>query len=293
MIRCRLALLSALVTFCLTGAEFRYREALPGYVYQFPADHFSHPDFRTEWWYYTGNVTDTQGKRFGFELVFFRQGAKRENLQNPSTWRVDDVYLAHAALTDIDGKHFYYSERTNRAGPGIAGASQRQAEVWNGNWSAKWTGEKQNLTAFAEDFQFDLRTEPLKPLAIQGVGGVSQKADGEGHASHYVSFPRLSVSGNVKIGGQDHTVRGLAWMDHEWFTEQLDPSEIGWDWFSVQLEDKTELMLFELRKKDGTLDSHSSGTYVDATGKARHLTSSRLHAEAGGLLGQVSGEVAH
>jgi predicted secreted hydrolase len=272
LIRRKTALLSALVTLCLTGAEFRYREALPGFVYSFPADHFSHPDFRTEWWYYTGNVTDTQGKRFGFEVVFFRQGTKRDGRKNPSTWRVDDVYLAHAALTDINGKHFYYSERTNRAGPGVAGASQPRAEVWNGNWAAKWTGEKQALTALTEDFQFDLRAEPLKPFVINGLGGVSQKANGEGRASHYISFPRLGVSGNVKIGGQDHAVRGLAWMDHEWFTEQLDPNEVGWDWFSVQLEDRTEVMLFELRKKDGTLDSHSSGTYVDASGKAKHLT---------------------
>jgi predicted secreted hydrolase len=273
LIRRKTALLSALLTLGLTGAEFRYREALPGYIYSFPTDHFSHPDFRTEWWYYTGNVADAKGKRFGFELVFFRHGTKRDDRQNPSVWRVDDIYLAHAALTDIDGKHFYYSERTSRAGPGIAGASLSTAQVWNGNWAAKWKGEKQDLTALTEDFQFDLRAEPLKPLVIHGNGGVSQKAEGEGHASHYVSFPRLGVSGTVKIGGQDHTVRGLAWMDHEWFTEQLDPSEIGWDWFSVQLEDKTELMLFELRRKDGTIDSHSSGTYVDASGKARHLTS--------------------
>lgn len=263
-----------LLSFCLTGAESRYREALPGYVYGFPADHFAHPDFRTEWWYYTGNVTDTKGKKFGFELVFFRQGARRGESPNQSAWRVDDVYLAHAALTDIEGKHFSYAERTNRAGPGIAGASLSRGEVWNGNWIAKWSGEKQSLRALTEDFQLDLRVEPVKPLVIHGLNGVSQKADGLGNASHYVSFPRLSVSGNVKTGGTDHAVTGLAWMDHEWFTEQLDANEIGWDWFSAQLEDKTELMLFDLRKKDGSIDSHSSGTYIDTSGKARHLTAS-------------------
>jgi predicted secreted hydrolase len=264
--------LALFLTFCLAGAEFRYRQALPGYVYAFPADHFAHPDFRTEWWYYTGNVTDTKGKRFGFELVFFRQGTRRGDTANQSAWRVDDVYLAHAALTDIDGKHFYYSERTNRAGPGLAGASLARAEVWNGNWIAKWSGEKQSLTAHTDDFQFQFRTEPLKPLVIHGLDGVSQKADGVGNASHYVSFPRLSVNGTVKVGGAVHAVSGTAWMDHEWFTDQLDTSETGWDWFSVQLEDKTELMLFDLRKKDGSIDSHSSGTYIDAVGKSHHLT---------------------
>jgi predicted secreted hydrolase len=112
----------------------------------------------------------------------------------------------------------------------------------------------------------------MKPLVIHGVGGISQKAEGEGHASHYVSFPRLHVSGKVTLDGHERDVRGLAWMDHEWFTEQLDVSETGWDWFSVQLENKTELMLFRLRKKDGTIDSHSSGTYVDAAGTGHHLT---------------------
>ena len=270
------ARLIALLAFVFNGAEFRYREALPGYVYSFPSDHFSHPDFRTEWWYYTGNVTDATGKRFGFELVFFRQGTNRDEKQNPSVWRVDDIYLAHTALTDIDGKRFYYSERTNRSGPGIAGASLPKAEVWNGNWAAKWTGDKQRLTALTDDFQFDLRADPLKPLVIHGVGGVSQKANGEGRASHYVSFPRLGVTGTIRIGGEDHAVKGLAWMDHEWFTEQLDPSETGWDWFSVQLEDKTDVMLFELRRKDGTIDPHSSGTYVDASGKPRHLTAAEF-----------------
>jgi predicted secreted hydrolase len=265
---------------CLFGGEFRFREALPGYVYHFPADHFEHPDFRTEWWYYTGNLTDSANHRFGFELVFFRQAERRGESSNRSAWRVDDVYLAHAALTDIDGKRFLYSERTNRAGPGIAGASGSKAAIWNGNWRAEWTGEKQRLSVLTDEFQFDLRAEPLKPLVIHGIEGVSQKADGVGRASHYISFPRLGVTGHVQAGGKDHEVQGLAWMDHEWFTGQLDASERGWDWFSVQLQEKpqdnTELMLFDLRRTDGTIDSHSSGTYVNAQGKPRHLTASEF-----------------
>jgi predicted secreted hydrolase len=260
---------------CLFSEGFHYREALPGYEYHFPADYFEHPAFRTEWWYYTGNLTDVANRRFGFELVFFRQGQMREST-NRSAWRVDDVYLAHAAVTDIDGKRFVYSERINRAGPGIAGASEAKATVWNGNWRAQWNGEKQNLSALTEDFRFDLRVEPLKPLVIHGVDGVSQKADGEGRASHYITFPRLGLGGRLRIGGEDHDIRGLGWMDHEWFTDQLDASETGWDWFSVQLEDNTELMLFDLRKKSGGIDSHSAGTFVNAKGKARHLTASEF-----------------
>ncbi len=107
-----------------------------------------------------------------------------------------------------------------------------------------WDGQKQSLTALSDDFQFDLHAEPLKPLVIHGIDGVSQKAEGVGHASHYISFPRLSVTGQLRRGGENREVHGLAWMDHEWFSDQLDQSERGWDWFSAQLEDNTELMLF-------------------------------------------------
>jgi predicted secreted hydrolase len=261
---------------CSWSAGFRYREALPGYLFQFPADFFEHPDFRTEWWYYTGNLTDTKGHRFGFELVFFRHGERRGEASNPSVWRVEDASVAHAAVTDIDGGKFHYSERINRAGPGIAGASRAQSAVWNGNWRVDWRGEKQTLTALTDDFQFELQAAPLKPLVIHGIDGVSQKAEGMGNASHYISFPRLGMKGHLKIGTENHEVSGLAWMDHEWFTNQLDPAERGWDWFSVQLEDKTELMLFDLRRNDGTIDPHSSGTFIDAKGKSSHLTASEF-----------------
>ena len=259
------------------GAEVdAYRQAAPGYHYSFPRDHFEHPEFRTEWWYYTGNVRDAEGKRFGFELVFFRQGQRRGPASNPSAWRVDEVYLAHLALTDIDGKHFYNHQRLNRAGPGIAGASFQEQRVWNGNWSAVWHGEKQVLEATADDFHFRLEVTPGKPPVVNGIDGVSQKGTGAGEASYYVSYTRLMVSGELAIEGQPRTVTGTAWMDHEWFTNQLDKEQIGWDWFSVQLNDQTELMLFRLRRRDGSIDTHSSGTYVDRQGRARHLTNADL-----------------
>jgi len=249
-----------------------YREAAPGYHYSFPQDHFEHPEFRTEWWYYTGNVHDAKGRRFGFELVFFRQGQRRGPAANPSTWRVDDLYLAHLALTDIDGKRFYNHQRLNRAGPGMAGASFRERRVWNGNWSAAWQGDRQVLEATADEFHFRLELAAAKPPVVHGIDGVSQKGTAAAEASYYVSFTRLLLSGDVVIGSEKHTVTGIAWMDHEWFTNQLDKEQIGWDWFSVQLNDQTELMLFRLRRRDGSIDAHSSGTYVDRQGRARHLT---------------------
>jgi predicted secreted hydrolase len=251
----------------LLAAAPPYREALPGYRYQFPRDHFEHPDFRTEWWYYTGNVRTAQGEKFGFELVFFRQGERRGPAGNPSAWRVDDVYPAHLALTDINGRRFWYRERLNRAGPGIAGASFAERRVWNGNWSAVWDGERQTLTAVADDIRFRLELTPRKPPVVHGENGISQKAAGAGKASHYVSFPRLDVRGQVN--GRD--VQGTAWMDHEWFSHQLESAQVGWDWFSAQLDDGADLMLFQLRRRDGTIDPFSAGTYIDRQGRTRHL----------------------
>jgi predicted secreted hydrolase len=276
----RLAALS-LCILPLLGAGFEYRDALPGYRYQFPRDHFEHQDFRTEWWYYTGNVTSADGERFGFELVFFREGERRaydsKTPDGKSAWDVQEVYLAHAALTDAKGKRFWYEERLNRQGPGVAGASFDQRRVWNGNWSAQWTSEEQTLDAITEHFRFHLQLAPEKPVVIEGENGVSQKADGPGRASHYVTFPRLGVSGSIN----SRKVSGTAWMDHEWFTEQLAPDQVGWDWFSVQLDNQTELMLFELRRKDGSpsgqsIDAHSSGTFIDAHGVAKHLRHSEF-----------------
>jgi predicted secreted hydrolase len=252
----------------LYAAEPRWRAAEPGYHYQFPRDHFEHPDFRTEWWYYTGNVRAQDGHRYGFELVFFRQGQRRGPSENQSAWRADDVYLAHLALTDVDGKWFRSARRLNRAGPGVAGASFAERRIWNGNWEARWEPDgSQTLTALSGDIRFRLQLSPVKPPVIHGENGVSRKAGGAGKASHYVSFTRLAVEGTLGGGA----VSGSAWMDHEWFTHQLEPDQVGWDWFSVQLDNRTELMLFQLRRKDGDADAWSSGTFVDAGGTARHL----------------------
>jgi len=258
-----------LAAISLCAASLDFRPVLPGYRFQFPRDHFGHPDFRTEWWYYTGNLHGHDGHRYGFELVFFRQARHRSTGDNASTWRVDDLYLAHLALTDIDGKRFRYYTRLNRAGPGIAGVSFNGRRIWNGNWQALWESASgaQTLITVAEDIRFELRLTPSKPPVINGENGVSQKAEGAGFASYYVSFPRLAVEGTVNGAA----VSGLAWMDHEWFTNQLSPNQSGWDWFSIQLDNNTELMLFRLRRTDGAIDPYSAGTFIGRDGRTTHL----------------------
>jgi len=251
----------------------QYRTALPGYRYEFPRDHFNHPDFQSEWWYYTGNLKSLDGHRFGFELTFFRQAVSRDPTRN-TVWDVRDLYLAHLALSDLDGGKFYHLERANRSGPGIAAASESLGRIWNGNWQIQWHGGDQELKAVSERFQLHLALHPEKPPVIHGENGVSQKAEGPGRASHYVSLTRLATSGDIDLRGKKFEVRGTSWMDHEFFTHQLEPHQTGWDWLSLQLQDGTELMLFHIRRMDGWIDPHSAGTYVDAEGKTTHLRSS-------------------
>ncbi len=243
-----------------------YKQALPGYQYQFPRDHFNHPDYQTEWWYYTGNLKSADGHRFGFELTFFRQGVSRDS--NDATWHVHDIYMAHLALSDISGRRFYHDERINRAGPGIASLDAASGAVWNGNWRALLGDQHQSLRAAEERFGIQLELASTKPPVIHGRNGVSQKSAGVGHASHYISFTRLLTSGEVSLNGTRYKVEGTSWMDHEFFTESLGTNETGWDWLSLQFDDNTEVMLYRLRHKDGSVDPYSSGTYVDVQGKS-------------------------
>jgi predicted secreted hydrolase len=256
----------------------QYRTALPGYRYEFPHDHFNHPDFQTEWWYFTGNLKSTGGRRFGFELTFFRQALSRAPAKS-GTWDVQDLYLAHLALSDLDGGKFYHSERTNRSGPGIAAVDESLGRIWNGNWQIQWRGSDQELNAIDQQFQLHFTLHPEKPPVIHGENGVSQKSKGPGRASHYISLTRLATSGSIELGDKKMEVTGTSWMDHEFFTHQLDSNQAGWDWLSLQLDDHIELMLFHIRRRDGSIDQYSAGTFVDANGKTTHLRSSDFQLE--------------
>jgi predicted secreted hydrolase len=261
-------LLAALLV--LPSLAAQYRSALPGYHFDFPRDHFNHPDFQTEWWYYTGNLQSSGSHRFGFELTFFRQAVNRDPAKS-AAWDVRDLYLAHLALSDLEGQRFYHTERTNRSGPGIAGVSEVDGRIWNGNWQIQWTDDDQKLQAIDEHFELRFTLHADKVPVIQGENGVSQKAAGPGRASHYVSLTRLATTGSIELNGKKFDVTGTTWMDHEFFTHQLEANQAGWDWLSIQLEDKTELMLFHIRRKDGSIDPYSAGTFVDARGRTTHL----------------------
>ena len=249
---------------------------VPGYTFEFPRDHFAHPGFESEWWYYTGNLFTASGRHFGFELTFFRR-ARSVDAEPPSAWDLDQVYLAHFTVTDTESGRFVVDERLNRAGPGIAGADAGTRRVWNGNWSVEWRpGDEdrptQVLAAMNRNAALRLVLEPRKPVVIHGREGVFRKVAGDPRAvSHYLSFTRMAASGTVAIGGEEFAVDGQAWMDHEFFSEYLGEGKFGWDWMSVQLDDGADLMLFGIRDAQGGYGADTFGTFVDADGGAHPI----------------------
>jgi predicted secreted hydrolase len=279
-------LAASLLVATLVAAQ-NWQQALPGYKYNFPHDHFNHPDYATEWWYYTGNLRSADGHRYGYELTFFRQAVKLPADVEPDNkvWRPDELYLAHFALSDIDKQTFFHTERLNRAGPGLAGADVDGPAYWNGNWKVKWTSSAgaQTLEAVAQDFTLKLDLSPAKPFVIHGLDGVSQKGVALGEASHYISFTRLESRGTLTRDGKDTAITGLSWMDHEFFTETIDETLSGWDWFAIQLNNGEDLMLYRLRTKAGGVSPYSSGTFVDAKGNAHHLASGDFTLSPSGL----------
>ncbi len=248
-----------------------WKQALPGYQFDFSRDHANHPEHKIEWWYYTGNLTAKDGQRFGYQLTFFRVGVDIQPA-NPSRWAVRDLFMAHLAVTDIDGKQFKYAEKLNRAGIGWAGAEANVYRVWNEDWEAKHNEAKQTLLKAADgDFGIELALAPGKAPTIHGADGVSQKGAQLGNASHYYSQTRMPTRGVITMAGQRFEVAGDSWMDHEFGTSFLEKEQKGWDWLAIQLDDGTDLMLYQFRRSDGALDSHTSGTLVDAAGKATKL----------------------
>jgi len=257
-----------------------WQHASPGRAIALPGDHRSHPEYRLEWWYYTGHLFDARQRRFGYQLTFFRVGVN-PSPPTPSRWAVRDVHMTHLAITDVAGGRHVAAERLNRAGIGWAGASDRTYRVWNEDWRAGLDGGRHVLVAEAPDAAVSLTLEEGKPAVLHGQAGYSRKGVSEGNASHYYSLTRMPTSGFVTVGGATHRVAGTSWMDHEFGTTFLERDQAGWDWFSIQLDEGSELMLFQLRGRDGSPDPHSSGTLVAADGAARALTGATFTLEAG------------
>ena len=256
-----------------------WSEARAGYVYSFPRDHAAHPDKKIEWWYYTGNVKTADGRRFGYQITFFRIGIDYAPA-NPSKWAVRDLYMTHLAVSDATGQRYRFAEKLSRGGPGLAGAEADRYYTWNDDWVAtldpstalKAGGQRHILKATSAKAGIDFVLDEGKPAVIHGIDGINQKGARPGNASHYYSLTRMPTKGTLQIDGERFEVTGETWMDHEFSTSFLEPEQRGWDWLSIQLSDNSEVMLYVMRRADGAYDPRSSGTVVDARGKATHLT---------------------
>ena len=243
--------------------------------FAFPADHGPHPGFRTEWWYFTGHLEDARGRRFGYHLTFFRNALGPDSVQRRSAWAADHAFMAHFAITDVEGRQFHAGERFARAALGLAGARLEPFQVWTGDWSATATGAQVfplRLRAERDEFAIDLRLERGKPPVLQGVRGLSRKGPEPGNASYYYSLPRMPTTGAVRVGGDTLRVVGSSWMDREWSTSALSAGLVGWDWFALQLEDSSELMFYRLRTRDGLAAPFSEGSLIAPDGSSVRLT---------------------
>jgi len=263
----------AIAFFCVAAD---WKIAKPGWEYEFPRDHHVHGDFKTEWWYFTGNLTNESGRRFGYELTFFRQGIRPPAGRAATTSRfvVDDLKFAHFTITDAAGQRFLFHQKASRGSFDEAGFEAGDRLAWIDPWNLKLNADGSfDLAAEASDAQVQLRLISLKSPVVHGGNGISQKAEGEGHASHYYSITRLRTSGSVRVQKKNFTITGESWFDHEWATNQLAPGQAGWNWLSAQFDDGNELMLYEMRLTSGAIHPVSSGTLVRADGRAVSLTS--------------------
>ncbi len=228
----------------------------------FPQDHGAHPEYRIEWWYFTGNVQTKTKRKFGYELTFFRFALTPEQIKTPSAWRDNQMYMAHFAVTDVESNKFYVNEQTSRAGNGLAGASSGHYHVWLNDWKAeaiKGNDSNIQLTAKSDDFSISLQLQAKKKIALQGIEGLSQKSPEPGNASYYYSYTRMQTTGQIQIKQTSYKINGISWMDREWSSSALSKKQVGWDWFALQLSDNSELMFYQLRQKDGSISTNSSG----------------------------------
>lgn len=248
----------------------------------FPLDHGAHPDFQTEWWYYIGSLQSEEGHHFGYQLTFFRRALlPLEEVQNRSSqWATSQVYMAHFALSDVNGQSYNAFERLARSAAGLAGAKAIPFQVWLQDWSVEETGINPQgfpiyrLKAAQDEIQLDLILDDQKGPILQGDQGFSRKGPQAGQASYYYSLTRLKTSGTVSIENRTYVVSGFSWMDHEFSTSVLSNDQVGWDWFSIQLVDGSELMMFQIRKADGSIDPFSSGAWISPSGEKFDLSQS-------------------
>lgn len=265
------------------GPDTAWVAAAPGYRWDFPRDHWAHPAYRSEWWYFTGHlrVRGEAEPRFGYQFTLFRVGLARERPPFDSAWTARALVMGHAALTDLRAGTHGFSDVLVRAIPllGGFGTYPDSTIAWcraPAGTDDRWTlvRNDQGFDLHAADrergFGLTLRTVPRKPLVFEGPGGLSRKGTAPGAASLYTSFTRLGTAGRLVVDGDTLEVTGTSWMDQEFGSNQLGKNEVGWDWFSLQLSDDRDVMLYLIRDRDGRV-TFGHGTIVDSKGAVRYL----------------------
>lgn len=259
-------------------------------AWEFPLDFGAHPEYQTEWWYYTGNLTDEGGRRFGFQFTIFRRAIVPPSTaaNEPGEWRADQLYMAHFAVTDVQGNRFYHDERFSRGGAGLAGAeADPRYRIWLEDWQVIAVDDAAQQTRITAQMRadddrvvaIDFTLDQLKPPALQGDAGLSQKSGEAGNASHYYTLSRLATSGTITIADQTFTVTGFAWKDHEFGTSALGGNALGWDWFGLQFDDNRELMIGQIRLVDGGREPNFGGLLINADGSTVYLPASSFTIE--------------
>jgi predicted secreted hydrolase len=254
-----------------------YARAVEVRDFIFPADHGPHPDFRTEWWYLTGNLDGPEGRRIGYQLTLFRSAVAPSPPEVASAWGTNQAWMGHFALTDAAGGRFHAFDRFARGAVGLAGAEARPFRVWLEDWTleaVEGSGDAfpMRLRADEGEVGLDLVMEPAKPRVLQGEEGLSQKGPEPGNASYYYAYTRLATRGTVRLGEETLPVTGLSWMDREWSTSALSEGQVGWDWFALQLDDGWDLMIYQIRGEDGSPDPLSDGVLIGPDGARTPLT---------------------
>ena len=244
----------------------------------FPEDHGAHPDYRTEWWYFVGNVTAEDGRDYGFQLTLFRSALAPEDPDKASDWTTRQAWMGHFAVTDIEAAEHRARERYQRGALGLAGATVRPVRIWLDDWEALSEDPERlfplRLRAREPDqgIAIDLRLDDLKGHVLHGDQGYSRKGAEPGNASRYYAFTRLTADGELRFDDRNARVSGSAWLDREWSTSALDEGQQGWDWFALQLDDGRDLVVYRIRRDDGSVDPHSKGLLVDPDGNSQVLS---------------------
>ncbi len=249
-----------------------FQRAMAPRQFQFPEDHGSHPRFRSEWWYLTGQLQTHRERSFGFQLTFFRFALPVQDFAPASAWGTDQVYMAHFAITDVDTKSHYAFERFSRGGGmRLAGVDADPVRVWLDDWWLKIGADEDSgwkISAFEAGVALALDLRPLKPVIPHGEAGLSRKTAVPGNASYYYSIPRMSARGTLEIGTESYAVSGAAWLDREWSTSALGNTLVGWRWLGLQLVDGRDFMSYSLRRVDGNPSPHDYAVLVARDGSA-------------------------